>query len=295
MALDKSILSRTSPLMREAMMAKMMSDLLAIHKTFLDKIDEIGKHAKIIGSPPKGDKGDDGKVDYAKLADIVKKSIPSAAEVAALIPKPNDGDDGDDAVVDEDAIVSKVVARLPKQPKLVVNEASIAGKVLALIPKQKNTEKVPEIDHEKIAGLVVDAIVKGKLLKMEHIDGLDPAMKVVSSQLAGKIYGKDTWARGGGDTVAAGVNVTITNVNGQKVISASGGSGFTALAATETPNGVITVFTFALASAQPSYIVADGVWTKATGANGQVNWTWNNGTKKATMNVAPLSDIYAVV
>lgn len=129
---------------------------------------------------------------------------------------------------------------------------------------------------------VIELIKEKKLLLPEHIHGLDIEIK------RGVV-------RGGGDTVAAGTGVTIIQTNGVKTINSTGGGGFTELAATETPNGVIKVFTFAVATAQPSYIVADNVWLKATSKAGTVNWTWASGTKKATLTIPPADDIYAIV
>jgi hypothetical protein len=100
--------------------------------------------------------------------------------------------------------------------------------------------------------------------------------------------------RGGGDTVAAGSNVTITRANGITTISSSAGGGFTTLAPTETPNGTRTVFTFSTATAKPSFIIVDNVWMQATTKAGTVNWTWNNGTKQATCTVAPTDDIIGI-
>lgn len=77
--------------------------------------------------------------------------------------------------------------------------------------------------------------------------------------------------------------------------STSAGGGFTQLAATETPNGVLTVFTFASATTQPSFVLSDNVWYKATTKAGTVNWTWNAGAKQATLTIPPTDDIGAVV
>lgn len=76
----------------------------------------------------------------------------------------------------------------------------------------------------------------------------------------------------------------------------SGGSGgFTVLTATETPNGIRTVFTFPSATAQPTFIVSDNAMTRATTAAGTVNWTWSSGTLQATMTIPPIDDIVAIV
>lgn len=72
-------------------------------------------------------------------------------------------------------------------------------------------------------------------------------------------------------------------------------AGLTQLASTETPNGVITVFTFSTATAKPSFLVVDNVFQKATSKAGTVNWTWSAGPKQATLTIAPVDDIYGIV
>lgn len=190
--------------------------------------------------------------------------------------------------VDHAKVVNDVLAKIPPPQKgqdAKVDYDKVARLAARLI-------KPKEVDHAAIADSVVELLVKGKKkLHVKHLDGfaegLEQTMAPIRSLAAG--------FRGGGDTVAAGSNVTITSVNGVKTISSSGGSGFTQLTATETPNGVLTVFTFALASAQPSFIISDGVWMEATAQDSTVNWTWNNVTKKATMTIPPASAIKGIV
>lgn len=93
----------------------------------------------------------------------------------------------------------------------------------------------------------------------------------------------------------SGVSSVVRNPDGTVDVTISSGGGFTTLTATETPNSNIKIFTFSGASAQPSYLVVDNVWLQATTAAGTVNWTWNNGTKKATLTIPPNDDIWAVV
>lgn len=99
--------------------------------------------------------------------------------------------------------------------------------------------------------------------------------------------------------IEAGPNITISDsiVNGLHTltITSTGGSGFTTLAATETPDSSLTAFTFSTATAKPSYLVVDNVWMKPVTATGTVNWTWNAGTKVATLIIAPVDDIWGVV
>ena len=93
-----------------------------------------------------------------------------------------------------------------------------------------------------------------------------------------------------------GTNTTVSvTANKQGGIDVVINSSVTALQPTETPNGSIKVFTFSTASAQPSYLVIDGLWVKATSKSGTINWTWNNGTMKATLTIPAQDDIWAVV
>jgi len=91
------------------------------------------------------------------------------------------------------------------------------------------------VNHEEIVSKVIEDLKKN--LKVEHIPGLKSEIDSYRNQLAGKAYGRDTWARGGGDTVLAGSGVTIsTNSDGNKVIAASSSTSF---ADNETPTGLI--------------------------------------------------------
>lgn len=111
------------------------------------------------------------------------------------------GTNGKDAVsIDENALVKKVISKIPE------NKAS-----LKIIQEKFETDPMSVI--EKIM-----ALPDGKFkLKTSHIDGLEQTMRAFQSQL-GRGY-----LHGGGDTVAAGTNITITtNTNGAKVINATG-------------------------------------------------------------------------
>ncbi len=277
-----SSLSRSHPLLREAMMAKMMSDLLKVHDQVRKALDELAQHANTIKNLPKGDKGDTPQIDYAKIVKTVLSSIRV----------PEDG-----KTPDEEVIVEKIAKRIrqPEDGKTpIINESKIVDRVLKLMPPV--TAPSPEIDHEVLADIVVQKIADGKKFKVEHVSGLKEEVASYRNQLAGKVYGKDTWARGGGDTVAAGSGIAIsTDTNGKVVITNTSTGGFTTLAPTETPDGSTTVFTFAAATAQPSFIISDNVWLQAVTKKGTINWTWNAGLKQATMTVPPQDAILGIV
>jgi hypothetical protein len=96
-------------------------------------------------------------------------------------------------------------------------------------------------------------------------------------------------------TLTQGSGITITNGHGTITIAASV-SGFTKLTATGVPNGSLSSFVFSAAATQPSYIVSDGVWYESVDEASNTNWTWNGGTKTATLSMPPPSrSIFAVV
>lgn len=208
------------------------------------------------------------------------------------------GDPGTNAPpVNEDRIAAKAARLIPPvQHGKDADESLILRKLTAKIPPPREGPpgKNAVIDHEALAKKVAQKLKTDIKLKPEHIEGLGEMMESYWKKV--RAQSKSGIMRGGGDTVLAGTGITITRDSvGRSTIASTGGGGFSTLDATETPDGINVVFTFSTASAKPSYIVADGVWTKATGKNGQVNWTWNAGAKQATLNVAPISDIYAIV
>lgn len=227
---------------RSRFMEKALADLLAIHDRFLTAIENhtvsvkevkeyansIQDHAERITTLPPGEKGDSIKGDPGESVDF--EAV--VAEVLNRIPKPENGKDSN-----PDLIATRVITRL-KQDK-------------------KDTQKESIIDIPAIIEAVIGHLKDNKVLTKEHINGLDGELSSYRNQLAGKHYGKDTWARGGGDTVTAGSNVTITqNANGQKVISASGGGASTPLTPTGDVDGMNTIFGVL---SQPSSVVADGI------------------------------------
>lgn len=122
-------------------------------------------------------------------------------------PQGEKGEPGDSPDIEE--IVSDVLSRIPQQK---VDEAALVSKVLKAIPKTPSSLKIVQesIDQDKL----IDDIVPKLKLKIENIDGLDKSLKALDRR----------YIHGGGDTVAAGANITITTNNrGDKVINAAAG------------------------------------------------------------------------
>lgn len=234
--------------------------LHSMHQKITDHVSNlIGSFEKV----KRGPQGNPGVTPYIDLDDVARRAV-------ALIPVPKNGDT---PVVDEHRI-AKRAAKLVKLPEPGTQPAGP--------------------DTETIIEQIADMLRGGKVkIHASHIEGLEQTIEPVRD------LARRASIRGGGDTVAAGTNITITRLaNGQVRISSTGGGGITALAATETPNGVIKTFTFATAAAQPTYLRIDNALVKAINADGSVNWTWASIAKQATLSASqppPNIDIEAII
>lgn len=179
-------------------LVKLASDLLKVHAQFLSKVDEFigesknlsAERARIIELPEgkqglRGEKGDS----------IVGPAGPQGV-------KGRDGVDGKDGHDGLDGMPADI--------------NTIAELAASLITQPKDGES-PALEA------VVEAVLEA--IKIEdRLESFRTEMASYRNQLAGKSYGKDTWARGGGSTVSAGANITLTPLpNGTVQINASGG------------------------------------------------------------------------
>ncbi len=193
-------------------------DIIATVDKELEKIDEkiVEVDAKVesVMDIKQGPPGIDA--DEQKIADWVMGNIRV----------PEDGEDGKDA--DEKKIIDTVLSKLPK-----IDEKKIIDKIASNIPKAslKIIQEKLEIDVEKITG---DKKFK---IRADQIEGFEQTKQALRSQIRQDIG----YVHGGGDTVAAGTNVTITtNANGDKVINSSGGITGLTVGATTITGGATT-------------------------------------------------------
>jgi hypothetical protein len=231
------------------------------------------------------------------------------AAIARLDKRVSELKDGDDAEpLDHEQVVKDVLAGI-RQPEdgetPVIDYGRIAQEAAALIPPPKDgidadvkailaqvlaeiDKRVPLLGDALRAGL--EAHVKDTVAQQApYWSGGNAAVAVMQSGTL-KAHAAPTL-----DFKGAGAPTVSVDSVGVTHLDFAASAGFTTLAATETPNGSATVFTFSSATAQPSFIVADNVWLRATTKSGTVNWTWNGGTKKATLTIAPQDEIFAIV
>lgn len=192
----------------------------------------------------------------------MQKGDPAPKPIAGVdYPIPRDG-----TSPKHSEIVADVVKQI-RQPKdgetPVINEDSIAKKAAKLItlpkPKDGKDGQTPKLEE-------IFAYIK-KNLKLEHIPGVKNEIDSYRNQLAGKHYGRDTWARGGG--------------------SSSSGSGYQA-PTSGVVDGVNKTFVWATA---PNVIVVDqGRGMQKTSSDTTANWT---GGTTTILAVAPTFDIFS--
>lgn len=213
-----------------------------LQSTMDAKVEEIDNAIASVMEIKKGEQGDPGiDADEQKIADWVLSQV-------------KDGEDGEDA--DTEMVIQEVLKRLPRQP----NEAEIVAKVLKLIPSPKASLKVikEELQLDKEA-LLEDILNNTKFKK--SFEGINLTLERLDRR----------YIHGGGDTVGAGTNVTITTVNGTKIINATGSSAVTVLTATGTIDDSNTVFTFTVA---PTLVNINGSFYSSTSTiGGTLAWT----------------------
>lgn len=164
-----------------------------------------------------GEKMNEIDVVLQKLSSIDFTGESGPMPVAGIdFPIPENGKDG--VSPDKNEIVKEVLKNI-RQPKdgetPIVDEEKIVKKVLAKIPKIE-VPKAQKVDPQDIIDKVFELLDNGKKkLSTKHIgdftNGLEQTIAPIRSLAAG--------FRGGGDTVEAGTGVSITVVNGKKVIS----------------------------------------------------------------------------
>lgn len=166
-------------------------------------VDEIKQEALSKLSEMKGEPGQNA--DEEKIIEEVLAKIP--------IPK-----------IDEIQLTKSILSKIPVIVPL--DEDSLFKKFLKRIPinKSKASLKIIQETFQTDPMSVIDKILelpedKFKL-KVSQVDGLKQTLDAFNAQI-----GRRGYLHGGGDTVVAGTNITVTpNSNGTKTISASGGA-----------------------------------------------------------------------
>lgn len=200
-----------------ALLARMISDLMKVHKAFIDKLEEVN-YAIEKKKGDKGDKGDRGPI--ASRADVLRFFREEVAPLIPEIPTVIHGETPSD-----EKIAGIMMDLLPSiaddiMPKKGVDYLTDAEKIEFIEAVANLVRQEPlEIDDEMIVG----ALEKGKMgkkFKIDDIAGLRQFLNEIDHTA------KNAYLHGGGDTVAPGTNITLgKDSQGRVVINSTGGSG----------------------------------------------------------------------
>ncbi len=183
---------------KESVLVRGMAHLDRLMAAFSEKADkilaevqEVRQIGEKITKLPKGEKGEKGDT-------VVGPPGPPG-------PPGKDGKDGKDGESADPVTVAELATQM------------------IVLPKDGKDGASPSLDT------IVKALIKeiekdDKLGIKKEIQNVRSEVASYRHQLAGKAYGKDTWARGSGTTVSAGLNVTLVpQADGTVQINAAGG------------------------------------------------------------------------
>lgn len=211
------------------------------------KMEEVDSVVKSIKKLEKGEKGEDA--DEEKIAKAVKHNLQNWVyeQVIPEIRQPIDG-----VSPDPKDVANIVLKSIPK-----IDEQRIINKIAKQIkPSLKIIQDRTVIDEDALIEKFLDS-PKFK----DKITGIDNMIKVLDRR----------YIHGGGDTVSAGTNVTITNVNGTKQINATSGGFSTLTLISGDIDDTNTVFVF---SDVPSGVIINGsMYLAGQTSGGVVMWT----------------------
>ncbi len=187
----------------EALLIKLSTELIRTHNAFIKKLDDVnalvnkkvGPQGKEGAQGPKGDNTPVLGIDYFTEADVEKM----LNILTIRLGKAQDGTPGYTPVKGKDYFTRDEIEQIAMRAAKYV-EPGRPG-------------KDAKMDPEEFLKLFTQ---KGKKLSTKHIDGLEQTISAHYNQL-----GRNGYIHGGGDTVQAGSNVTITRNNaGHAVINA---------------------------------------------------------------------------
>lgn len=246
----------------------MVDELRKMHGDFKNGLSMVEKALQSFEAVKAGKPGMPGTPGRsgADGRDVSQEQVDAA--VKKMLIQPRQPEDGVAPTVED------IATTLLKQPKLykIIKKMLKSGDKTNIA--QSDTEEKDEGDamkafvEEKIAGVM--KMLEGKVAEVRNYAAMNAGMP--AGGLAGKIYGKDTSLRGGGDIVLAGNGVTIVNSGGKKIINATPAAlGIIAVSGTIDDTNV--TFT---AATQPTLLNINGSFYQKTG--GTFTWTYVAGT-----------------
>lgn len=181
-------------------------------------------------------------VEDAKAAFSTVKAGPPGPIGVGI--KGEKGDKGDSV-----KLADVVAAVVPLVPRL--DEDVLIEKVLKKVRKPKDGRAGK--DAEPFDMSVIEKMLEGRKFRLEHVEGLEQTLSVFKNFMA------RGGVRGGGDTVGAGTGISIVNIGGVRVISATS-SGANVATEQLTPTQAGSSVTLNLTGLTHTFIAILGVY-----------------------------------
>lgn len=227
------------------LMERMMQELMDLHKTFLDKHEEIKKIVKTPG--PKGDNPTEKEV-LSLLVPLFNKYITQETitnAIRSLIPEMKDG-----KTPTREELISLIESVTPKSSPLTITDEHIDKIASKMSAKSKPAQKIVVDTQNPLSTFEqIMKLPEAKHLDSKYVNGLEQTIHSVQGQLKRYLHG------GGISRIAAGSNISIVDLgNGAFSISTSASA---PKVPPETPNPVSGTTVFTVVS-RPNYVIADG-------------------------------------
>ena len=242
--IPKKEVAKPSNLMQDIeSVSTLVSDLRNVKKELISEFDQkVSEVDSVVENAAK--QVDESKQDFLKVKkdtesvlSTFKSSALAMIESIKKIPHIR----GNDA--DEEAIISKILGELTRKDSEI--EERVMNSVLSAVPKLDKKELLAEVlsslpkndfdideisekiktDPMEIIKVILSLPVKDFQLTTKHIKGLDDILVELRNRAATSFSSDKSGMRGGGDTVVAGTNVTLTRLaNGSVQINCTSSS-----------------------------------------------------------------------
>ncbi len=254
----------------------MMDELRKMFAEFKTGLETVKSAVKMIEAIKEGKPGMPG-ARGSDGANVTEEQVQTAVRAMYVQPK--------DAVAATAEEVATEVLKDPRLYKFILKRMQTPATQDDEVQEEKNeTAAIQKMFEEFTAKMEKE--MQNRMAEVRNFAAMN---KPQGESLAGKQYGVDTWARGGGDTVKAGTNVTITtDANGKKVISVTPAA-LAIIAVSGTIDDSNKTFT---AASQPTLLNINGSFYAPTGGN--ITWTYVAGTITLSSLIGTGGSIFGV-
>lgn len=266
-------------LLRKETQTMVIQEVARAESALPDKV--VLKHIEKL----KGDKGDQGDMANEEMVVQRVKDL-----VLSLMPKPKDGEPGFTPTKDE--LLTLIIPLIPQVKDGYTPTTDELKRIIQpLIPTIELPESPTEEELSIIIRPIVSKLMPQSITLEQVLDTIasDPSFKIDASKITGlpRTQKSGKYYHGGGDTVVAGTNISISRntSTGVVTISSTGGVGPWSTP-TESPKNDGSVLIFTVGTSPPVDVVGDGLNKYLT-----IDYTYSSPTITFLANSAPTQSV----